>query len=183
MATGFLPILGVRFAWVQIHWMTGIVLTAAVAFHIVRSLIWQWPGSMWIGAADFAELAATLKRTLRVGAAEPVKPGKYSLAQKLIHHAFAVVVLTTVVTGLLMLAKIDSPWWTRDPYWLSDRSWGVVYVLHDLASMLLITMVMAHIYFAFRPEKLYFTRSMIVGWITRREYGSRHDPERWPVDR
>lgn len=183
MATAFLPILGVRFAWVQVHWLTGIALTAAVVFHVVRSLGWQRPRRMWIGAGDLAELAATFKRTFRLAGVTPVKPGKYSLAQKLIHHAFALVVLTTIVTGVLMLAKIDSPWWTRDPYWLSDAAWGVVYVLHDLASMLLITMVMAHVYFALRPEKLHFTRSMIMGWITRGEYADNHDPERWPVDR
>lgn len=183
MATAFLPILGLRFAWVQIHWMTGIVLTLAVVFHTVRALIWQWPRAMWFNAADMAELSSTLKRTFRIGRPEAVKPGKYSLAQKLIHHAFALVVLTTVVTGIAMLAKIDSPWWERNPYWLADTTWAVIYVAHGLAAMLLITMVMAHIYFALRPEKLYFTRSMIVGWITRNEYGSNHDPERWPMHR
>ncbi len=182
MATAFLPILGVQFAWVQIHWMTGIALAAAVLFHTVRALIWQSPRSMWIGAADMRELRATLARAFRIGRAEAVKPGKYSLAQKLIHHAFTIVVLTTIVTGILMLAKIDSPWWTRNPYWLTDRTWGIVYVLHGLASLMLITMVMAHVYFALRPEKLHFTRSMIVGWITRREYASHHDPERWQVE-
>lgn len=182
MATAFLPILGFRFAWVQIHWMTGIVLAAAVLFHTVRSLIWQSPASMWVGTADMRELAATLKRTLRLGRADAVRPGKYSLAQKLIHHVFALVVLATIVTGTAMLAKIDSPWWTRNPYWLGDGAWGVIYVLHGFAAMLLITMIMAHVYFALRPEKLYFTRSMVLGWITRREYASRHDPERWPVE-
>lgn len=183
MGTGFLPILGIQFAWVQIHWMTGIALTLAVAFHIVRSLLWQRPGSMWIGGADLRELAATLKATFRLGTADRVKPGKYSLAQKLIHHVFALVVLTTVVTGIPMLARIDSPFWPRNPYWLSDRAWGIVYVLHGLGALLLITMVMAHVYFALRPEKLFFTRSMILGWITRTEYGEHHDPQRWPLDR
>jgi hypothetical protein len=43
-------------------------------------------------------------------------------------------------------------------------------------------MVMAHVYFAFRPEKWHFTRSMVVGWITRREFNEQHDPKRWQVD-
>ena len=48
---------------------------------------------------------------------------------------------------------------------------------------LLITMVMLHVYFALRPEKLKFTRAMIRGWITRREFDEHHDPNRWQVDR
>jgi formate dehydrogenase subunit gamma len=66
---------------------------------------------------------------------------------------------------------------------LPDATWGVVYVLHGLAALLLITMVMTHVYFALRPEKRLFTRSMIKGWITRAEYVEHHDPERWRVNR
>ncbi len=50
-------------------------------------------------------------------------------------------------------------------------------MLHDLAALTLITMVMMHVYFALRPEKWSFTRSMIRGWITRDEYSEHHDPE------
>jgi cytochrome b subunit of formate dehydrogenase len=66
---------------------------------------------------------------------------------------------------------------------LADATWGIVYVLHGLAALLLITMVMMHVYFALRPEKLKFTRAMVLGWITRREYAENHDPQRWTVDR
>jgi cytochrome b subunit of formate dehydrogenase len=122
--------------------------------------------------------AATLRRAL------PARlPGKYSVAQKLIHHAFTAVVLTTLVTGSLMLLRIDTPWWQRNPYLLADATWGIVYVLHGLAALTLITMVMMHVYFALRPEKLKFTRAMIRGWITRREFDEHHDKKRWQVDR
>ena len=93
------------------------------------------------------------------------------------------VVLTTLVTGALMLLRIDTPWWQRNPYLLADATWGIVYVLHGLAALMLVTMVMMHVYFALRPEKLKFTRAMILGWITRREFDEHHDPERWQVDR
>ena len=66
---------------------------------------------------------------------------------------------------------------------LADATWGIVYVLHGLGALLLITMVMTHIYFALRPEKLLFTRAMLRGWITRREFEEQHDPERWQVER
>jgi hypothetical protein len=37
------------------------------------------------------------------------------------------------------------------------------------------------VYFAIRPEKWWITKSMIFGWITRRQYIEHHEPERWPV--
>jgi cytochrome b subunit of formate dehydrogenase len=182
LATGFLPILGVRFAWVTIHWSAGLVLTAAVLFHTVRALIWQEPAAMMIWPAD---LRAAWRAILRgVGRrAEVPKPGKYLLLQKLYHHAIALVLVITIATGLVMMVKVDTPFWTRDPYWLSDATWGVIYVLHGLAAMASITLIMAHVYFALRPEKLWLTRSMVVGWITREEYREQHDPERWRIDR
>ena len=32
-----------------------------------------------------------------------------------------------------------------------------------------------------RPEKWWITRSMLLGWITRRQYLEHHDPDRWTV--
>jgi len=182
LATAFLPILGLEFAWVTLHWTTGIVLAATVLVHVVRALFWQDLRSMWIGVRDLRDGIQLAKWSLRRSHIPPGLAGKYSLAQKTIHHAFSVVVLTTVVTGGLMLVKIDTPWWERNPYWLGEDTWGVIYVLHDVTALLLITMVMAHIYFALRPEKLFFTRAMILGWITQDEHASHHDPERWRAD-
>jgi len=182
LATAFLPILGVQFGWVTAHWVTGLVLAAAVVFHIVRVTVRFSFGQMWLGRADVAD-ALDVVRAAVAHRLPSRRPGKYSVAQKLIHHAFAVAVLTTLVTGGLMLARIDTPWWQRNPYLLGDGTWGVVYVLHGLAALLLITMVMMHVYFALRPEKLKFTRAMIRGWITRQEFAEHHDPKRWQVDR
>lgn len=182
LGTAFLPIVGVAFGWVTIHWITGIVLGVAVLFHIARVLVGFKLRAMWIGAADVRDAVAAASAALRREAVE-IKTGKYSLAQKLIHHAFAVAVLATLVTGGLMLLRIDTPWWQRNPYLLEDSTWGVVYVLHGLAALVLVTMVMTHIYFALRPEKLLFTRAMIRGWITRSEFDEHHDPKRWQVDR
>ena len=182
LGTAFLPIVGVEFAWVAVHWMTGVVLAAAVLFHVVRVLVRGTFRSMWIGRSDVADVldvaGAALRRTLPTR-----RPGKYSVAQKLIHHAFTVAVLTTIVTGALMLLRIDTPWWQRNPYIFADATWGIVYVFHGLAALMLVTMVMMHVYFALRPEKLKFTRAMILGWITRREFDEHHDPQRWQVDR
>ncbi len=179
LATALLPILGIEFAWVTIHWVTGLILAALVIVHVLRALFWQDLRSMWIGFSDLRDGLVALRSALRLSPAAAKIAGKYSLAQKAIHHAFTVVVLTAIVTGFMMLVKIDTPWWERDPYWLSDEVWGVVYVLHDLTSLCLITMIILHVYFAFRPEKIHLLRSMILGWITRGEYEKYYDRSGW----
>ena len=78
-----------------------------------------------------------------------------------------------------MLAKIDTPFWQRNPYMLSADSWGWIYVVHDFAAMAVVSMVLIHIYFGIRPEKLWITRSMLLGWITRTDYAKHHDPDLW----
>ena len=45
--------------------------------------------------------------------------------------------------------------------------------------MAMITLIMAHVYFAVWPEKLWMTRSMFHGWISREDYLRHHDPQRW----
>jgi cytochrome b subunit of formate dehydrogenase len=182
LATAFLPILGLEFGWVAIHWWTGFVLIAAVLLHIVRTLVARSLGPIWISVRDVKDALAIARRNLRLESGPVPKPGKYSFAQKFIHLAFTVVVLAGIATGGLMMVKIDTPWWDRNPYWLSSASWGFVYVIHGFAALLLITMVMTHIYFALRPEKLLFLRSMVTGWITREEFKQHHDPARWQVD-
>jgi len=181
LATAFLPIAGIEFGWVTIHWSAGWVLIAVVLLHILRASFWQDFRSIWIGAADLRDALAILRKTLHLSDSPARRPGKYSFAQKFIHLAFTIVLLAAMITGSLMMVKIDTPWWDRNPYWLGDASWGVVYVVHGLAALFLVTMVMAHVYFALRPEKWLFTRAMLAGWITREEYNRHHDPERWQV--
>lgn len=190
IATGFLPkpeiygyqfnwgLLGYELNWVPIHWVTGLLLTAAVVFHIVRASIWQSLAAILPGPRDAADAWRIACRAIADRESPPVRQGKYSLAQKLYHLAITVIVLTLIVTGLLMLAKIDTSYWQRNPYFLSSYGWGIVYVLHGYAAMALITLLILHVYFALRPEKLFFTRSMIVGWITGDEYRKTFD-DRW----
>lgn len=183
LGTAFLPILGFEFPWVAAHWIAGFALAALVLFHIVRSSFRQDLRSMWIGARDLANAWGIVSYTLRLSVIPPAKTGKYSFAQKLIHHLFALVVLVTIVTGGLMMVRIDTPWWDRNPFWLAQDTWGVIYVLHGLAALLLVTMIICHAYFAVRPEKLHFLRAMVFGWITRAEYRDHYDEQRWQVKR
>ncbi len=71
---------------------------------------------------------------------------------------------------------------TRNPYLMSDITWGFTYVAHGLMGVGFVGLVIAHIYFALRPEKLWITKAMVFGYITRREYLEHHDPDQW-VDR
>jgi cytochrome b subunit of formate dehydrogenase len=165
LATAFLPILGIKFEWVGIHWVTGLVLTVIVLIHIIRASFFQ---SFWSMVPDSQDLAHPF-----------AKSGKYSVAQKLYHLAIAVLILAAIGSGLLMWRKVDTPFWQRDPYWLSTESWGVVYAIHGLAGMALVTMIIIHVYFALRPDEWHLTRSMLRGWISPKEYTDHFDPRRW----
>ncbi len=180
LGTGFLPILGWKFEWVTAHWIAGVVLAALVAWHIARASLWLDFWSMVPGFDDLRSGWRTFGEALGRQGPPPLSPGKYSLLQKLYHLAVAAVVLALIATGLLMLLKIDTPLWRRNPYWFSDHTWGVIYAIHDLCAMSVITLLMAHVYFALRPEKLWMSRSMITGWISRADYRTHHDPARWP---
>jgi formate dehydrogenase subunit gamma len=180
LGTAFLPILGWKFEWVTAHWIAGLVLAALVAVHIVRASLWL---DFWSIVPSYEDLRSGWRAIgLAVGhrGPLPLKPGKYSLLQKLYHFAIAAVILALIGTGGMMLLKIDTPWWRRNPYWLSDHAWGVIYAIHDLCAMSVITLLMAHIYFALRPEKLWMSHSMIRGWISGADYRTHHDPTRWP---
>jgi cytochrome b subunit of formate dehydrogenase len=155
MITGLLPALGLfRFDWVVIHWSVGIFLVLLVLFHLIRALFWQQLKCMFGLSPD--EITGK-------------KVTKYSVAQKLMHHAMTLMVLAAVITGCLMLMKMDTPLWKRDPYTLSQATWGVIYVIHGAAAVSAITLVFLHVYFAILPEKRMYLRAMIKGWMTREE--------------
>ena len=168
LATAFLPKVGLRFAWVDAHWMAGAVLILAIVFHIVHASVAMDFRSIWPGPSDLKELRG-----------EPVRTGKYPLGNKLYHLALVVFGLCMAITGALMLAKVRTPFFTRDPYILGDAAWGVVYLLHGLAGIGLIALVIIHIYFALRPEKLPITRAMVTGRMRREYYLKHHDPAQW----
>ena len=173
LITGLSVWLGLKFDWLTIHWIAGLVLSAVVVFHIVRASFWQRLASMWIGLRDITQTISAL-----TGGAV-TKPGKYSVAQRLMHHAVTVFCLAVIATGVLMLKKVDTPILARDPYWLSAEAWGFVYVIHGLAALVFVSMIIVHIYFALRPEKLFYLRSMIFGGMTRQELTENHDPKLW----
>jgi formate dehydrogenase subunit gamma len=178
--TAFLPIVGIRFAWVTWHWMAGLVLTASIVFHIIHASFWLDFWSIWVGPKDIPEFKAEMLRELGHDVPGP-KSGKYPLGNRLYHLAIVVAGLAVVATGMFMMVRVRTPLFTRDPYMFGDKAWGLTYVGHGLAGVGLVGLVIAHVYFAVRPEKWWITKSMIFGWITRRQYLEHHEPSRWPV--
>ena len=179
--TAFLPIVGVRFAWVQWHWMAGILLTASILFHIVHATFFQDFWSIWVGPKDIPEFKAEMMREIGREIGGP-KPGKYPLGNRLYHLAVLVAGLVVIGTGLVMMARVRTGLIDRNPYLMSDSAWGLTYVFHGLMGVGFVGLVIAHIYFALRPEKLWITKSMIFGYITRRQYLEHHDPDRWVTE-
>jgi cytochrome b subunit of formate dehydrogenase len=179
--TAFLPVVGVQFPWVTWHWIAGLVLTGSIVFHIIHASVWLDFWSIWVGPKDIPELKTELMRELGHEDVPGPKSGKYPLGNRLYHTAIVVTALGAAVTGVLMMWRVRTPFFTRNPYLLSDATWGVTYVAHGLAGVALVGLVIAHVYFAVRPEKWWITKGMILGWITRRQYLEHHEPERWRV--
>ena len=178
--TAFLPIVGVKFAWVRWHWMAGLVLTGAIIYHIIHATFFLDFWSIWVGPRDIPEMKAEILRELGQDVPGP-KSGKYPLGNRLYHLAILVVGLSAAITGIYMMNRVRTPLFTRNPYVLTDGTWSWIYVIHGLAGVGLVGLVIAHVYFAVRPEKWWITKGMIFGWITRRQYLEHHDPQRWKV--
>ncbi len=179
--TAFLPKLGFQFNWITYHWIAGTVLTASILFHIVHAIFYMDFWSIW---PDRADLEDARRRTLRFfgqPAEPPRKFAKYPLENKLYHGAVLLTGLSVMFTGIFMMFRVRTIFVPRDPYLFSDMTWGLMYVLHGLAGVGLITLVIVHVYFAVRPEKLAITESMIFGSMSRDFYLQEHDPERWVI--
>ena len=174
--TAFLPIVGVKFAWVQWHWMAGLVLTASILFHIIHATFWLDFWSIWVGPKDIPELKAEMLRELGHDVPGP-EAGQVSARQpplsprdrrrrpaarrhRPVHDDRACGRRSSRATRTV----------------LSDATWGFTYVTHGLAGVGLVGLVIAHVYFAVRPEKWWITKSMILGLITRRQYLEHHEP-------
>ena len=183
LVTAFVPKIGLQFDWVTWHWIAGSVLTASVVFHIVHASFWLDFRAIWPDRIDLQDISRRTLRALGRAAPPPRKFAKYPLENKLYHLAIMVTGLSAIVTGVLMLHRVKTIFFTRDPYLFSDMTWGLMYVLHGAAGVGLVGLVIIHIYFAVRPEKLPITRSMITGSMSRDFFLKDHDPRRWGVGR
>ncbi len=179
--TAFLPKVGVQFDWVTYHWIAGIVLTASIIFHVVHASFFLDFWSIWPDKIDLQDSWRRIKRFFGRPVPLPRRSGKYPLDNKLYHFVIVLSGLGVTLTGVFMMFRVRTGILPRNPYLFSDMTWGLMYVLHGLAGVGLIALVIVHVYFALRPEKLPITYSMIFGTMKREFYLHEHDPERWVI--
>ena len=182
LVTSFAPILGWKFDWIQIHWIAGLVLTVSIIYHIIHASFWLDFWSIWLNKEDVKEAQSRFTRAMGGEAPPPRKAAKYPWDNKMYHTAIVLSALAVVPTGLFMMKRVRTPLFDRNPYLFTDGTWGLMYVLHGLSGIGLVGLTMAHIYFAIRPEKLWITKGMVFGDISREEFLKHHDPQRWVVD-
>jgi cytochrome b subunit of formate dehydrogenase len=180
--TAFLPKAGIRFPWVTYHWIAGLVLTASVVFHIIHASFWLDFWSIWPDRADVEDARRRFRRSIGLPAPPPRRFAKYPLENKMYHGVIVLAGLSAVLTGVFMMFRVRTGFLPRNPYLFGDLTWGLMYVLHGLAGVGLIALVMVHVYFALRPEKLAITKSMVFGTMSREHYLQHHDPARWAVE-
>jgi cytochrome b subunit of formate dehydrogenase len=180
--TAFLPKVGVQFNWVTYHWIAGTVLTVAILFHIIHASLWLDFWAIWPDKADLVDMTKRVRRFMGQPAPPPRRFAKYPLENKLYHGAIIATGLSAIGTGVFMMFRIRTVFFPRNPYLFGDMTWGLMYVLHGLAGIGLIALVMVHVYFAVRPEKLNITKSMIFGSMNREFYLKHYDPQRWIVE-
>jgi cytochrome b subunit of formate dehydrogenase len=180
--TAFLPKIGIQFDWVTYHWIAGAVLTVSIIFHVIHASFWLDFWSIWPDKADLQDAGRRVRRFFGRPAAPPRKFSKYPLENKLYHGAIIAAGLSAILTGVFMMSRVRTIFFPRNPYLFGDMTWGLMYVLHGLAGVGLIALVMVHVYFAIRPEKLDITKSMIFGSMKREFYLEHYDPERWKIE-
>jgi len=180
--TAFLPKAGVQFAWVQWHWIAGIVLAASILFHIIHASFVMDFWAIWPDKIDIEDAIRRLKRFRGESAPPPRRFAKYPLENKMYHFAVLVTGLTVSITGGFMIFRVRTPFFTRNPYILADMSIGMMYALHGLAGIALIGMIIIHVYFALHPKKLPISKGMFFGAIDKDHYIEHHDPARWTAE-
>lgn len=148
--TGFSPVIGIRFAWVEPHWVAGLLLSLLVIGHIGHSIvsrryrIMAWPSRQGLAAQ------------------------KYTDAQKLYHWAIGSLLTLLVATGIVLTTGIDSVLGRADPHMLGPWWRGMMFVCHGLAALCCMPLILVHTYLALLPENSWLLRSIIRGHDDRR---------------
>jgi cytochrome b subunit of formate dehydrogenase len=167
---------------VTYHWIAGAVLTVSIIFHVIHASFWLDFWAIWPDKTDVEDAYKRVRRFFGLPAPPPHKFAKYPLENKLFHGVIILCGLSVILTGVFMMFRVRTIFFPRNPYLFTDMTWGLMYVLHGLAGVGLIALVMMHVYFGLRPEKLPITKSMIFGSMDRDFYLQEHDPKRWVVD-
>src|SRR6202167_1609642 len=121
--TAFLPKVGIRFNWITYHWIAGTVLTFSVVFHIFHASFWLDFWSIWPDRIDITDARNRILRFMGRPAPPPRKFAKYPLENKLYHAAIIAAGLSAIVTGVFMMSRVRTIFFSRNPYLSSDMTW------------------------------------------------------------
>ena len=55
LGTASAPVLGLKFNWVEIHWIAGLVLTVSILYHIIHASFFLDFWSIWLNKEDASE--------------------------------------------------------------------------------------------------------------------------------
>lgn len=148
--TGFSPVMGIRFPWVEPHWIAGLLLSVLVIGHIGYSS------------------ASRRYRIMAWVSGQGAEPRKYTDAQKLYHWAIGSLLTLLVATGIVLTMGIDSVLGRADPHMLGPWWRGVMFACHGMAALCCIPLILVHTYLALLPENSWLLRSMVHGHPDRR---------------
>ena len=96
MITGFFPLIGLSFgSWLTIHWVSGVLLTVSVLYHIVHATFFLDFWSIWVGPKDIPEFKAEIMREAGHNVPGP-HPAKYPIGNRLYHLVLTFVGLSLI---------------------------------------------------------------------------------------
>lgn len=181
-------------SWLLIHEVAAVVLMGYVVFHLGHVAYKGTWGEMWFGRRDARDLWVRLLNLFGLTDEYP-KQFKYPSAQKLLHWSVTGATLGLIVTGLVLLRRVRTPFWepAREfsflgvEFGLGTAEFGGMglvpwsFVLHDFLAIATLALVMGHIYFALRPKEWPITRSMITGSMSVEAYAEKYSPRSWSV--
>jgi thiosulfate reductase cytochrome b subunit len=158
------------FAW---HLWMAWVLLAALVIHIWHDTVTlKRFDRMWVTRED---LRAAVKRLRSPGASDAgPKHGHYKVEQIVFHWVLALDVIGLIITGLIL--------WQPGrmfvaPFWM-PWGWDAIFfarVLHQVFTMGLIVLVLAHVYFALLvPKNRLYLKSIFTGRVPLAEYAEEH---------
>lgn len=181
-------------SWVDVHIIFSIVLIGYLVFHLGHVAYKGTWKAMWVGRREVKDLIVRGKNFLGQADEYP-RQFEYPSAQKFLHLGVTGATLGVIVTGIVMLRRIEIPFlW--DParefsllgvqfsQGVGEPGWGLVtwsFVLHDLSAIMMVSLVLGHMYFALRPDEWGITRSMVTGTVSVETYAKKYSPDSWVV--
>jgi len=180
-------------SWLALHEVTGIILIGYTVFHVGHVAYKGTWMKMWFSRKDLEDQLVRVKNFLGLTEEYP-RQFEYPGAQKMLHAGVTGATLGLIVTGLVLLRRLNVPFlWdgTREFTFLGigftlgqAGSLGLVswsFVVHDFLAIAMVSLVMGHVYFALRPQEWGVTRSMITGNVPVEMYAEKYDPRSWTV--